>query len=66
MPKYEKGDKSAKSLQTFPNVNQVISTLDSICDPNIMILAQAVLEILCSQGSIGLQWKSRKNIEKGL
>ena len=29
-----------------------------------MILAQAVLEIFCSQGSIGLQWESQKNIEK--
>ena len=30
-----------------------------------MILAQVVLKILCSQGSIGLQWESRKNFEKG-
>ena len=30
-----------------------------------MTLAQAVLEIFCSQGSIGLQWESRKNVEKG-
>ena len=34
--------------------NQVIYTLDTICDPNIMNLAQAVLEIFCSQASIGL------------
>ena len=25
-----------------------------------MILAQVVLQVICSQGSIGLQWKSRK------
>ena len=38
----------------LPKVNQVIYTLDTICEPNIMTLAQAVLEIFCSQGSIGL------------
>ena len=35
-------------------VNQVINTFDTICDSNIMILAQAVLEIFCSQAYIGL------------
>ena len=50
----------------LPKVNQVIYTLDTICEPNIMTLAQAVLELFCSQGSIGLQWESRKNVEKGL
>ena len=44
----------------LPKVNQVIYTLDSICEPNIMILAQAVLQIFCWQGSIGLQYISRK------
>ena len=34
----------------LPNVNQVIYTLDTTCIPNIMILAQAVLQIFCSQG----------------
>ena len=29
----------------LPNVNQVIYTLDTICELNIMILAQAVLQI---------------------
>ena len=38
----------------LPKVNQVIYTLDTICDPNIMTLAQAVLEKFCSQASIGL------------
>ena len=47
------------------NVNQVIYTLDIICERNIMILAQTVLELFCSHGSIGLQWQSRKTIEKG-
>ena len=42
--------------------NQVIYTLDTICEPDIMILAQAVLHIhvFCCQRSIGLQCKSRK------
>ena len=36
-----------------PKANQVIYTLDTICEPN-MSLAQAVLQIFCWQGSIGL------------
>ena len=38
----------------LPKVNQVIYILDTIYDPNIMTLAQAVLEIFCSQASICL------------
>ena len=38
----------------LPKVNQVVYTLDTIYDSNIMTLAQAVLEIFCSQASIGL------------
>ena len=38
----------------LPKVDQVIYTLDTIYDSNIMTLAQAVLEIFCSQASIGL------------
>ena len=38
----------------LPKVNQVIYTLDTICEPNIMILAHAVLQIFCWQDSIGL------------
>ena len=30
-----------------------------------MIVAQAVLEIFCSQGSIGLQWESQNMLKKG-
>ena len=30
-----------------------------------MILAQVVLKIFCSQGSIGLQWESQKYLKKG-
>ena len=34
----------------YPKVIQVSLTLDTICVPNIMILAKEGLEILCSQG----------------
>ena len=44
----------------LPKVNQVIYTMDTICVPNIMILAQALLQIFCWQGFIGLQCISRK------
>ena len=44
----------------FPNINQVIYTFDTICVPNIMTLARAVLQIFCWQGSIGLQCVSQK------
>ena len=49
----EKGNNSVMNLENFTKVNQVIYTLDTICDPNIMTLAQVVLEIFCSQSSIG-------------
>ena len=39
----------------LPKVNQFMYVLDTICAPNIMILAQAVLQIFCWQGSIDLQ-----------
>ena len=50
----------SNNFGTLPKVNQVIYTLGRICEQSIMILAQAVLEIFCSQGSIGLQRESRK------
>ena len=42
--------------QNFPRFNQVIYTLARICGPNIMTLAEVVLEIFRSQAFIGLQW----------
>ena len=54
MRKTEKGDNSVMGFENLPKVNHVIYTLDTICDPNIMTLAEAVLEIFCSQASIGL------------
>ena len=41
-------------------MNQVIYTVDTICVPNIVILAQMLLQIFCWQGSIGLQCMSDK------
>ena len=64
MPKSEKVDNSIKYLGNLPKVNQVIYTLEQSVS-QIMILAQAVLEIFRSQGSIGLQWESRKKKKKG-
>ena len=55
MSKTEKGDNSVMDFGNFTKVDQVIFTLDTICDPNIKTLAQAVLEKFCSQASIGLQ-----------
>ena len=54
MRKTEKGINSVMGFENFPKVNQVIYNLDTICDPDIMTLAQAVLEIFCSQAFIGL------------
>ena len=50
----EKGANLVMALQNFTKFNQVIYTLDTIFDSNIMTLAQAILEIFCSQASIGL------------
>ena len=49
MPKSEKGDNSVNIYRILPKVKQVIYTLDTICEPNIMILDQVVLQIFCSQ-----------------
>ena len=50
----EKGANLVMALKNLPKFNQVIYTLDTIKDLNIMTLAQAILEIFCSQASIGL------------
>ena len=50
----EKGGNSVNIYRILPKVNQIIYTLDTISEPNIMILAQAVLQIFCSEGSIAL------------
>ena len=54
MRKTEKGDNSIMDFENITNANHVIYTLDTIYDPNIMTLAQAVLEIFCSQTYIAL------------
>ena len=51
--KMQKGHNSAKYLERFAkSFYQVICTLDSVCMPNIMVLAQAFLQIFCSQGPL--------------
>ena len=42
--------------RNFPKFNQAIYTSATICEPNIMTLAQVVIEIFRSQAFIGLQW----------
>ena len=49
-------------LENFTKNDQVINTLDTICGPNIMTLAQAVLEIFSSQASIGLQCNKNEKL----
>ena len=53
--KTDKGDNSVMYFGNFTKSQSGHRHLDTICDPNIKTLAQAVLEILCSQASIGLQ-----------
>ena len=52
--KKEKVGNLVIDIQNFTKGYQVIYTLDTIYDSNIMTLAQVVLEIFCSQASIGL------------
>ena len=47
-------------MRILPKVNQVICTLDTIFDPNIMTLAKAVLQIFCSQLSLAYNEKKEK------
>ena len=47
MPKSEKREIQLNNYRILLKVNQVIYTLDTICEPNIMILAQANLQIFC-------------------
>ena len=46
----------------LPKVDQVIYTLDTICLPSIMILAEAVLQIFCSQGPLWVKCISLKRV----
>ena len=52
MRKIEQEDNSVRDLQNFTKVNLVIYTFDTIYDSYNIILAQAVLEIFCSQASV--------------
>ena len=59
-PSQKRGIIQSNIYRNLPKINQVIFTIDTICVPNIMILAQMFLQIFCWQGSIGLQWMSEK------
>ena len=48
----------------LPEDNQAIYTLDTICMPNIMTLAQAVLQIFCSKGSLWVKSEKGNNSVK--
>ena len=54
MLKSEKEIIQSNIYRILLKVNLVIYTLDTTCEPSIMVLAQMVLEIFCSQGSIDL------------
>ena len=46
-----------------PKVNQIIYTLDTICMPSIMTIAQVVLLIFCSQGPL---WVKCPSLKRGI
>ena len=50
----------SNSYRILPKFNKVIYTLDTFCMPVIMTLAQAVLEIFCSQGPLWVKCRSPK------
>ena len=55
-----KREKSQLNIyRILTKVNQVIYTMGTVYMPNIMILAQAIIQIFCWQGSIGLQCVSQ-------
>ena len=47
----------------LPKVNQIIYTLETTCMLNIMILAQVVIQILWSQGSL---WVKCLSLKRGI
>ena len=49
--------------RSLSNVNQVIYTLDTIYEPNIMILTQGVLEIFCLQCTL---WGKCLSLKRGV
>ena len=55
MTKSEKGNISVKFSQNCMKVNQVIYIMYLNCTPDTMILAQAILQIFCSQGCFAIQ-----------
>ena len=47
-------------FRILPKVNQVIYILDTFCMPNIMTLAQTVLQVFCSQDPLWVKCPSPK------
>ena len=62
MPKSEREIILPNIYNILPNLNQVITTMDTINMPNIMTLAQGVPQIFCSQGHL---WVKMPKSEKG-
>ena len=57
----QKREKSQPNIhRILPKVTQVIYTMATVYTPNIMVRAQAVIQIFRWQGSTGLQCVSRK------
>ena len=52
----------------LPKLNQVIYTLDTICMPKNMIIAQAVLQVFCWQGPVWVKFLSmeRKIVQSNI
>ena len=57
----DKMPKSVKLFENFAKMNWIIYTLDTICIPNIMTIAQAVLQIFSSQDCFTIQNAKVKN-----
>ena len=47
MHKSEKGDIQPNVYRILPKVNQIIYTMETVCVPNMMIVAQVVLQLFC-------------------
>ena len=50
-------------IEFCPKVNQVVYSLDTIYEPNIVILVQSILQILCSHGPL---WAKCQNQKRGI
>ena len=60
IPKSEREITQPNIYRILPKFSTVICSLHTICMPNIMILAQAVLQIFCSNSSLKVKCLSLK------